>query len=160
MASHGAALISAGKIEEAKALYGHRRAPESLGVDLEYQGTPGGLDSGIKALVFFETWCPFSQRYIPEMERLNRQYAGLGVDLIGLTLVDRSATDESVHDFIAENGVSFSVARDTGRMKNYFGIQGVPNTVLLHDGEVIWISTGGVGLTSRMLEGVVGSSGE
>ncbi len=156
VASHAAALLSSGRIDEAKDLYGHQQAPETLGVDLEYQGTATDLNSGVKALVFFETWCPFSQRYLPKIERLNRQYGSLGVDLIGLTMVDRSASDESVRDFIAKNGVSFRVAKETGRVKNYFDIQYVPSTVLLHEGEVIWISRGGADLTSRMLEGVVG----
>lgn len=153
--AYAATLVAEGEIEAAKELYEHRRAPEQLGVVHEYQGTPGSMDEAVKVMVFFETWCPYSQRYISGVERLSRSYRGLGVEVIGLTKVNRSSSDDDVRRFIDEYDLTFSVLKENGRATNYFDPSGVPHTVVLHEGEVIWESAGTIWLNSRMLEGIV-----
>jgi serine/threonine protein kinase/thiol-disulfide isomerase/thioredoxin len=155
---YAAALVSLGELDEAKQLYGHQKAPDAVGVELEYQGTIGNLNETVKVLVFFETWCPFSQRYIPKMETINRQYRGMNVDVLGLTEVNRSSSDDGVRQFILDNHVSFSVLKDNGRSANYFDVQGVPYTVILHEGEVVWKSSGAVMTTRRLVEGIVNAN--
>jgi len=155
---YAAALVSIGELDEAKQLYGHQKAPAAVDIELEYQGTVGSLSEDVKVLVFFETWCPFSQRYIPRMETLNRQYRGMNVDVLGLTEVGRSSSDNGVRQFILDNQLSFSVLKDTGRSGNYFNVQGVPYTVILHQGEVVWKSSGAVMTTSRLVEGIVNAN--
>jgi len=91
------------------------------------------------------------------VELLNRQYADLGVNVIGLTKVDRSSSDANVRQFIADNDMTFSVLKENGRCSNYFDLEGVPMTVILHEGEVIWESAGAGWLDSNMLEGIVNS---
>lgn len=152
---YAATLLAAGDIEAAKELYGHRRGPDRLGIDVEYQGSLSALDEKVKILVFFETWCPYSQRYIPRVERLNRQYSDLGIEVVGLTTASRSSSDDKVRQFITDNDLTFSVLKDTGRSFNYFNISGMPWTVILHEGELIWESEGDSWLNSRMLEGIV-----
>ena len=155
---YAAALVSLGELDEAKQLYGHQKAPDAIDIELEYQGTVGNLNDDVKVLVFFETWCPFSQRYIPKMEAINRQYRGLNVDVLGLTQVGRSSSDIRVRQFILDNHLSFSVLKDTGRSGNYFDVQGVPYTVILHEGEVVYKSSGAVMTTSRLVEGIVNAN--
>lgn len=152
---YAATLVAAGNIKEAKELYGHRKVPDRLDIDLEYQGALTALDENIKVLVFFETWCPYSQRYIPSVERMNRQYSNLGIEVLGFTTVSRSSSDEKVRQFIVDNDLTFSVLKETGRTLNYFDLHGTPKTVILHEGEVIWESEGVGWLNSRMLEGIV-----
>ena len=152
---YAATLVAAGEIEAAKELYGHRKAPAPLGIEHEYQGTAGNIDEAVKVLVFFETWCPYSQRYISRVERMNRAYRDLGVDVVGLTEVSRSSSDDNVRQFIADYELTFSVLKENGRSSTYFEKTGVPHTVILHEGEVIWESAGASWLSSRMLEGIV-----
>ena len=152
---YAATLLAAGDLDAAKNLYGHRRAPDPFGVDLEYQGTLGNIDTAVKVLVFFETWCPYSQRYLPKVERLNRQYRDLGVEMIGVTETNRSASDATVRQFITDNEMTFSVLKENGRCSNYFDLPGVPATVILHEGEIIWDSAGVGALDRYMLEGIV-----
>ena len=156
--NYAATLVSLGELDEAKQLYGHKKAPEAIDIELEYQGTIGNLDEAVKVLVFFETWCPFSQRYIPKMETINRQYRGMKVDVLGLTKADRSSSDNGVRQFILDNQLSFSVLKDTGRSANYFDVQGVPSTVILHEGEVVYKSSGAVMTTRRLVEGIVNAN--
>lgn len=152
---YASTLVAAGELAGAKDLYGHRKAPDQLGVDLEYQGTTSDLGEAVKVLVFFETWCPYSQRYIRKVEGLNRQYREMGVDVVGLTTANRSSSDDKVRQFITDYDITFSVLKETGRCSNYFDISGTPQTVVLHEGEVIYESGGSSWLTSRMLEGIV-----
>jgi len=152
---YAATLVAAGKLEAAKDLYGHRKAPDPLGVDLEYQGTTSDLGEAVKVLVFFETWCPYSQRYIRRVELMNRQYRDMGVEVVGLTTANRSSSDDKVRQFITDYDLTFSVLKETGRCLNYFDLSGTPQTIVLHEGEVIYESEGATWLTSRMLEGIV-----
>jgi len=154
---YAATLLAAGEIDTAKDLYGHRQAPDQLGIVHEFQGVPGNLDEAIKVLVFFEAWCPYCQRYVSRLERWSRAYRDLGVEIIGLTRVTRSSTDSKVRQFIAENDLTFSVFKENGRTWNYFNATGVPATVVLHEGQVVYESPGGGWLTKQMLKGIVNS---
>jgi thiol-disulfide isomerase/thioredoxin len=151
--TYAAALLSAGEIDQAKSLYGHRRAPDLTGVQMAYQGSLGDLNRGVKILVMFETWCPFSQRYIPKMEKISRQYGDL--DVLALTRTNRSSSDDRVRQFIQDNRLSFSVLKESGRTWNYFEATGTPFTVILHDGEVIWKSSGDGNIPGRLVEGIL-----
>ncbi len=153
--TYGATLVAAGKIEKAKDLYGHKNAPDPLGMEFGFHETTLDPEDDLKVLVFFEAWCPYSQRYLPEMESLNQQYRDLGVDVVGLTEVNRSSSDNVVRQFIVDNELTFDVLKENGRTSNYFEIAGIPATVLLHKGEVIWVSSGSGWLNSRILEGVL-----
>jgi len=152
---YASALVAAGELEEAKELFEHRKAPVSVGIEEEYQGTLGNIEHATKVLVFFETWCPISQKYIPKVEALSRQYKDLDVDVLGLTRVNRSSSDEEVRRFIQDNHLSFSVLKENGRTWNYFDVRGTPSTVILHEGEIIWESRGVGGIYSQLLEGIV-----
>ena len=112
----------------------------------------------VKALVFFETWCPYSQQYMNDVELMNQQYRDMGVEVIGLTMATHSSTDAQVRQFITDYDLTFSVLKETGRCHNFFDVRGTPMTVLLHEGEVIWESKGINYLTSQMLEGIVAAN--
>jgi serine/threonine protein kinase/thiol-disulfide isomerase/thioredoxin len=155
---YAATLLASGEIEAAKDLYGHRRAPKSLGIVHEYQGSVSELDEAIKVLVFFETWCPYSQRYISRVERLSQAYRDLRVEVVGLTMASRSSSDENVRQFLADYNLTFSVFKENGRFSNYFDLPAVPYTVILHEGEVIWEASGGNWEISRLVEGIVNNS--
>jgi non-specific serine/threonine protein kinase/serine/threonine-protein kinase len=148
-------LVAAGNIAEAKELYGHRKIPASLGLEMEFQPPSVVGEAKVKVLVFFETWCPFSQRFIPKVERMNRQYGDLGVEIVGLTKITRSSNQDQVRQFISDNQVSFGVYQESGRLYNYFNIIGVPQTVILHEDEVVWESIGAGWMESRMIEGLL-----
>lgn len=153
--TYATTIVASGDLDAAKELFGHRKAPNPVGIELEYQGELGDLNEGVKALIFFETWCPFSQKYIPTIEELNKQYSPLDVEILGFTRVRRNSSDEEVRKFIDQNNLSFSVLKENGRSWNYFEATGTPFTVILHEGEVIWESPGVGAVSSRLLEGIV-----
>ncbi|MFH2052626.1 MAG: protein kinase [bacterium] len=152
------ALLTAGRIDEAKELYGHKKAPESLGIVATYQPAPDLPPGDIRIVVFFETWCPFCLRYMPSVEGVNRQYRDHGVEIIGLTGAWGDTPDGKVHKYITDNEMTFGVFKESGRLRNYFGFGGVPSTVILHDGEVVLKTEGANRIDMRMIEGLVSAN--
>jgi len=151
-----AALISQGRVKECHDLYDNKPLPTNLGIEYEYQGVPA-IDRGWDLLLFWETWCPFSERAMPYYEKIYQQYRDAGLDILGLTECRAGSSDEEVRRFISEKNLSFTIARENGRPANYYACDGVPAIRLLHDGELIWESND---YSSRyvprsMLEGLI-----
>ncbi len=136
-----AALISQGRLNECYDIYNRKPLPDSLDIEFDYQGGMPDVDTGLHMLVFFETWCPFSDRAMSFYETVYRYYGGLGLDILGLTSCSRSSTDEKVTGFISEKGLSFPIVRESGRAFDYYDCAGVPAIRLLHNGLLIWEST-------------------
>lgn len=153
-----AALLASGKQEEAKELYGHKKLPDVVDVEHTFQGSYTPHDSDITILVFWETWCPYSQRTVPKLDQVYRQYKEFGVDVVGITRVSRSATNESVQDFIREKNLTIPIVKETGRMWDYFGATGTPFVCVTHDDELVWKGTvsSPEEFSKRIIEGMLG----
>ena len=108
------------KIAELKSKYGATRAARSsgrleselavVGVDageLEvaswFQGNGNMNDGKATLLVFWETWCPHCRREVPKVQATYEKYNAKGLNLVALTKVTNSATDDGVAEFIKEN---------------------------------------------------------
>jgi tetratricopeptide (TPR) repeat protein len=133
-----AALLAKGDEGAAKALYGHLRMPEQMSIERVFQGafSPGG--SPLEILVFWEAYCPFSQRAVPKLERVYRTYRDFGVDVIGFTAVRRSSTDAKVEEFLREKEITFPVVKEPRMAFGYFHATGTPFVCVLHEGELVW----------------------
>ncbi len=136
-------------------MYGHRKAPESLGIVATYQPASELPPRNVRILVFFETWCPFCLQNMAFVEDVNRQYRDSGVEVIGLTTASGDTPDGKVHKFISDNEMTFGVFKDNGRLMNYFWFEGIPSTVILHDGEVVLKIVGAGRIDIRVMEGLV-----
>lgn len=112
------------------------RAAMPFEVTTWYQGGPPDPSQPV-LLVFFEEWCPHCRREVPKLQELHVQRAGQ-LAVVGLTKVNRSATDEKVRAFLDELRVTYPVARETGSMTAYYGVSGVPAAALIKNGEVVW----------------------
>lgn len=99
-------------------------------------GQPAAADA--KLLVFWEQWCPHCKREVPELQGLHQRWQGR-LEVVGLTKVNRSSTDEKVVAFIAEKGLTYAMAKeDRGAMSRYYAVTGVPAAALVSGGEVVW----------------------
>jgi len=104
-----------------------------------YQGTTSDLDieHGTTLLVFFEQWCPHCQREVPKLEVTYEKYKGR-MNLVCLTKVTRSSSDEKVAEFVKEHGLTYPVAKEDGSASRTFAVSGIPAAAVVKDGKVLW----------------------
>ncbi len=154
--SLAAVHIVRGELQEAERLY-DREVPEDIGIEKVFQGNVDMRSPGIKLLVFWETWCPFSIRAVPGLDTVYKTYRSSGLEVLGLTRITRSSTEARVEEFIEEKGLSFTVAKEDGRAWTWFNCRGTPWVTVVRDGKIIWendISTVDA-ISDRMLRALV-----
>jgi thiol-disulfide isomerase/thioredoxin len=117
-----------------------KAVPADWGISQWYQGEKD-IDlagKGTKLVVFWETWCPHCQREVPKLQALYESMKGDGLDVLGLTKVTKSSTDEKVAEFIKSKNMTYPVAKENGSATQYFGVSGVPAAVVIKEGVVVW----------------------
>jgi thiol-disulfide isomerase/thioredoxin len=114
--------------------------PENWGIELVYQGPPGGgLDlPGTKVILFWEVWCPHCQVEVPRVQELYAALKEAGVEVVALTKVSGEATDEKVRAFIKKHGIQYTVAKEDGTISESFGVMGVPAAAVISRGIIVW----------------------
>jgi len=109
-----------------------------LEVEKWFQGEASMADADATLLVFWEQWCPHCKREVPVIEKTYQDHKGK-LNVIGLTKVNRSSTDEKVSEFINEKNLTYPIAKEkAGSMSRYYNVSGVPAAALVKDGKVVW----------------------
>lgn len=97
-------------------------------------------DARTTILVFWEEWCPHCKSEMPKMPGLAARHKAEGVQVIALTKVTRTSTDDSVKAFIKANGLTdIAIGREKdGAMSAAYAVEGIPAAAVVRDGKVIW----------------------
>ncbi len=130
-----------------------KQAPTQWGIEKWFQGE-NDIDLGSDAttlLVFWEVWCPHCKREVPKIEKIYNDYKDKGLQVVGLTKVNRSATEDGVKGFITEKQLTYPIAKEDGKLSAHFGVSGVPAAAVVKNGKVVWRGHP-VRLTPQMLE--------
>jgi thiol-disulfide isomerase/thioredoxin len=126
-------------------------------VEKWFQGKASLTDSPATLLVFWETWCPHCKREMPKMQPNAEKWKAKGVQVVGLTKITKSSTEEAVTTFIKENEIKFPMAKEKeGSMSAAYAVSGIPAAALVKDGKVIWRGHPS-GLTDEVLQGLLDS---
>jgi len=97
------------------------------------------LDAGkATMLVFWEVWCPHCKREVPALESTYQELKDQGLNIVGITRLTRNTTPEQLAEFLAENNVTYPIARDDGTMGDHYAVQGVPAAALVKDNKIVW----------------------
>jgi thiol-disulfide isomerase/thioredoxin len=115
-------------------------APAEWGVEKWYQGESEIDLTSDKAtlLVFWEVWCPHCKREVPKMQELYTTLKDQGLQLVGITRITKSATEEKVLGFIDENKITYPILKETGEIASYFSVSGIPAAAVVKGGKVVW----------------------
>jgi thiol-disulfide isomerase/thioredoxin len=90
-------------------------------------------------LVFWEVWCPHCKKELPKLAEEEGKLKEKGVQVVAMTKVTKSATDEKVEEFIKESKARFPIGKEKdGSMSKAFAVSGIPAAALVKDGKVIW----------------------
>lgn len=115
-------------------------APDlTVGNGVEYWFDQPGEYGGVTILVFFEEWCPHCQREMPKMSEWSQSMRDNGeLQVIGVTKITKSSTDEKVREMLVSSNVTFPIAKDNGVLSEHVNVSGIPAAVVVKDGVVIW----------------------
>ena len=75
---------------------------------------------------------------MPWLETVYQRYKDDGLNVIGLTTVNRSATDRKVLQFIDANNITYPILKENGSARDYLNMSGTPFITLVHDGILVW----------------------
>jgi thiol-disulfide isomerase/thioredoxin len=114
--------------------------PSDWGIEKWFQGQESiDLNSdGTTVVVFWETWCPHCRREVPKLQQMYDKFKGDGLQMIGLTRINKTATEDAVKDIIAQNNVNYPIAKEDGSVAQYFGVSGIPAAAVVKSGKVVW----------------------
>lgn len=117
-----------------------KAAPADWAIERWFQGEQQVTLDGQRPtlLVFWEAWCPHCKTEVPKLQQLAKDYASKGLQVVGVTRITQTATEESVRGFLTESGVSYPIAKETGALAEYFDVKGIPAAALVKDGKVVW----------------------
>ena len=103
-------------------------APDDWAIETWYQGEDGiTLDGrGTTLIIFWEAWCPHCRNEVPKLQQVYDRYREQGLQVVGVTRITKTATEESVREFIADSGVGYAMAKETGDLAGYFNVKGIP----------------------------------
>ena len=159
------ALIASGKLDEAKAKlasYGTKYnstrvgrnfttlsrelavvgkdAPQDWAIEKWYQGQDriDLASNDTTVVVFWETWCPHCRKEVPKLQQMYAEFKDDGLQVIGVTRLTKSSTDQTVQDFLTQNPVDYPMAKVNGSLGNFFSIGGIPAAAVVKDGKVVW----------------------
>jgi len=115
-------------------------APAEWGIEKWFQGeSQVDLTSDKPTLfVFWEVWCPHCQREVPKMEALYESLKDQGLQVVGITRITKSATEEKVRGFIEEHKIEYPIAKEDGSVAQFFNVSGIPAAAVMKGGKVIW----------------------
>jgi tetratricopeptide (TPR) repeat protein len=133
------AYVSMGRFDDASSLY-----EETLPLSLERLGIKNWLMEGHALqpeaptlLFFWESWCPFSQLYISEINGLLRKDDS-PLQVIGMTSLSHGSGEDDAESFVERNNLGFPSAVYDGEVFKDLGLGGWPAAVALHEGGVLW----------------------
>ena len=122
-----------------------KEAPASLEVE-KWLGPKADINMASDnptLLVFWEEWCPHCKREVPKMQKIHDTYKAQGLQMVGLTKITRSSTQEKVDDFIKKSNLSYPMAKEVvkdgkGNLSTHFSVRGVPAAAVVKGGKVVW----------------------
>jgi peroxiredoxin/outer membrane biosynthesis protein TonB len=137
-------------MEKVKEMIGDpRRAREPFAPDFSFTSVEGqtislgSLRGKVGLLDFWGTWCPPCRESIPTMVRLNKEFAGQAVEILGISS-DRD--EQAWRAFIAKNQMTWPEYLDSsGAMQNTFGVDSFPTYIVLNRDGVIRFRQSGFG---------------
>ncbi len=75
---------------------------------------------------------------MPWLDKIYQRYKDTGLNVIGLTTVNNSSTDQKVRKFISVHEISFPILKENGSARQYLHMTGTPMITIVRDGFVVW----------------------
>ena len=112
-------------------------------VRLDGSVVPTWEDEGTFVVDFWGTWCPPCLRELPEVAAIAREWRPRGVRFLAVEV--GGSSPEQVAAFARNprySGLEFAIGRDLGAIFRGLGRDSIPQTLIVHDGEIVEHYTG------------------
>lgn len=109
-------------------------------------------------LNLWATWCGPCRFEIPELQKMNDQYAPQGFKVIGVSLDD--SEPEMVKRFVSDQKMTYPILLDPeGKLANIFQTSVIPTTVLIdRAGKIVWKQVGAIDSNDAALKKTLDSA--
>ena len=127
-----------------QALAGHpmegQKAPK---IDLkDLNGKRGHMESDVVVLDFWATWCPPCRKGLPLLQEF-QDWAKQNKKSVGVVTINIQESPKKVLKFWKDNKFNMPVLMDTkGEAAKAYGVQGIPQTVVIHKGKIVSVHVG------------------
>jgi peroxiredoxin len=112
--------------------YGQTAAPDFTLTDIKgTHFTLSDFRGRIVLLDFFATWCDPCKAEIPHLQALWKTYQTDVLMIISIGVDTTHDTVSMLTDFAKENGMTWTVARDTSDVTRKYGVTAIPTLVLI-----------------------------
>jgi hypothetical protein len=136
--SLGGLLMEQGRLDESASVFHKKMSTEPLGIQTWLQGETALTGDEPTIVVFWEAWCPFSQREVPEFEKTSLPFRERGLTLVGFSSAQDPDGEQRLVDFVRDKKITFPVAQVTREPWTYFDISGTPSAAAIKDGRVVF----------------------
>jgi peroxiredoxin len=109
-----------------------------LSIEDWYVGDTSFSDGKATLVVFWETWCPHCRREVPKMQETWETYQSQGLNMVGLTRLTKTSTEEAAREFVSENNLTYPIGKEDGSVADRFGVRGIPAAAVVKDGKIVW----------------------
>ncbi len=109
-------------------------------------------------LNLWATWCGPCRFEVPELQKMNDQYAPQGFKVIGVSLDDSGP--ETVKRFVSDHKMTYPILLDPeGKLANIFQTSLIPTTVLIdRAGKIVWKQFGAIDSNDAALKKTLDSA--
>ena len=114
-------------------------APAWRGKDIDGREVvfPQTGDDVITVLVFWATWCPYCQAFMPNLVSIQQDYAARGVQVVAVNAKERGQGDPDV--FMREHGYQFVTVVEGDEIAEQYAVRFIPGLLIVDsDGKVIY----------------------
>lgn len=114
--------------------------PDNWGIEKWFQGEReiGSGPEKATLIVFWEVWCKYCRQEVPKLQALYTALNDQGLEVIGITQVNRGATEEGVKEFISTQKLTYPIAKEDESISQYFKVSGIPAAAVIKDGQIVW----------------------
>ena len=115
------------------------KAPQWTGIDTagEAYTFPAADPGKTTVLVFWATWCPYCQAFMPNLAAIERDYAARGVQVVAVNAKERGAGDP--REYMEKNGYGFRTIVEGDGIAASYDVKFIPGLMIVDaSGTVIW----------------------
>jgi thiol-disulfide isomerase/thioredoxin len=127
-------------VSEVSAVEAGDPAPSWRGTDLNGQTLvfPDAESGRLTVLVFWATWCPYCEAFMPHLAGIERDYMARGARVLAVNAKENEDGDPRA--YLQRKGYAFTTVLDGDAIAEDYGVKYIPGLLIVDEssGTVVW----------------------